>query len=409
MCEKELLLSALKAGVRGERVSWDGMCSEEDGVALYTLACEHHVQALVLEAIYGSPDFGRLEEQLRTRWKQEAKAVCIRQTLRDDSFGSLYSQLEQAGFCVIVMKGCVCRSLYPNPGLRPSSDEDLLVRAADFFGALQFLREAGLQLKDCEADVTSAFEIGLISPQGLYIELHRSPFDPDSAVVGQMEDHFAAAHHRSMTVPTAAGAVRTMSAYDHMLYLLLHAYKHFIHSGFGVRQVCDIALWAENWGHQIDWDSLFRQCESLRCAKFAKTLFAAAREYLGFDAEKAGLQQLLPPELPVQALLEDMLGAGVFGSSTGSRVHSATITLNAVEADRQGKKTSVLRTVFPRRQDLQGRYPYLRRYPVLLPVAWCSRLAGYAMEAGRKDNSAAESLELGTKRKELLRSLDIID
>lgn len=408
MCENELLLLALKAGIRGEKVQLQGMCSQETGERLLELARAHHVQALVLEAIYGSPDYSCLDEALRAAWKQEAKAICIRQTLRDDAFGALWGEMEQAGIVALVMKGCVCRSLYPNPGLRPSSDEDILVKPEDFPRALQLLLDMGFRPRDGEI-AEGAFEIGLISPQGLYIELHKSPFAPGSATAGQLEDYFAQVHDRSMCVQTMAGRVRTMSGHDHMLYLLLHAYKHFIHSGFGIRQACDIALWAEAYDDCIDWPLLLQQCDLIRCGRFARTVFAAAREHLGFSVEKAGLRGLLPQDLPVGALLEDMLQAGVFGSSTGSRVHSATITRNAVEADRQGKKSTALRSVFPKCGDLQGRYPYLRKYPVLLPVAWCSRLARYALEAGKKDNSAAESLELGAKRKELLRDLDIID
>lgn len=408
MCEEELLLLALRAGIRGEKVCWNGRLDPASGEKLLELARAHHVQALVLDAIYGCPDFACLDSTLRTSWKQEAKSICIRQTLRDDAFGAIWSKLEKGGIAALVMKGCVCRNLYPNPGLRPSSDEDILVKPEDFSRALQLFRELGFTPREGEAS-PDAFEVGLISRQGLYIELHQSPFAPGSATVWNLENYFDGVHDGAMQVTTAAGAVLTMSAHDHMLYLLLHAFKHFIHSGFGVRQVCDIALWAERYGEQIRWPLLFEQCAAPRCDRFAKTVFAAATKYLGFDGEKAGIAEYLSEDLPADALLEDMLGAGVFGSSTGSRVHSATITLNTVEANRKGKKSSTLRTVFPKRHDLQGRYPYLRKWPVLLPVAWCSRLGSYVLETGKKNNSAAESLDLGAKRKELLRSLDIIE
>lgn len=35
-----------------------------------------------------------------------------------------------------------------------------------------------------------------------------------------------------------------MNASDHLFYLICHALKHFYHSGFGIRQVCDILLFA---------------------------------------------------------------------------------------------------------------------------------------------------------------------
>lgn len=47
--------------------------------------------------------------------------------------------------------------------------------------------------------------------------------------------------------------LRVPDACDHLIFLLLHAFKHFISSGVGVRQLCDIALWMRRFGAQIDW------------------------------------------------------------------------------------------------------------------------------------------------------------
>ena len=88
---------------------------------------------------------------------------------------------------------------------------------------------------------------------------------------------------------------------------------------------------------------------------------------------------------------------------------SGTVTLRAVEAQRRGGHSgSLLRTVFPGRKSLQGRYPYLKRYPVLLPVAWGQRIWAYGREAGKRGDGAAESLKTANRRLELLRQYQII-
>ena len=59
---------------------------------------------------------------------------------------------------------------------------------------------------------------------------------------------------------------------------------------------------------------------------------------------------------------------------------------------------------------MEGRFPYLRRAPVLLPVAWVSRLLGYAKETiSEPDSAAAEIIRTGSQRIELLRQYHIID
>lgn len=405
MDDRQLFLAALAAAIRGEAVKWDGLCDAESWQNLHLLAGSHRVGSLILEAVYRCPDFILAEDSLKTVWKREAMQSSAAQAVRDAAFSECYGKMVASGLHPLVMKGSVCRSLYPDGGLRPSSDEDLLVQAEEFAEAVRFLRGRGMTLLDPQADVETAFEIGFTSPDGLYIELHRSPFSPVSAAMEQCNRFFSDAHSRTVSV----NGLLSMCPQDHMLYLLLHAYKHFVHSGFGLRQVCDIALWAQNYGAQINWPQLWMRCEEVRCKKFAQTVFAVARAHLGFDAQMAGVE--LEPDLPVQALLDDLLDAGVFGSSSGNRVHSATVTLNAVEANRRGEKQFLLRSAFPKRSDLVGRYSYLRKYPALLPVAWCSRLGRYALETARakRDNSPAESLALGRKRTDLLRQLDLID
>ena len=82
-----------------------------------------------------------------------------------------------------------------------------------------------------------------------------------------------------------------------------------------------------------------------------------------------------------------------------------------VEAQRVGKKSSMLSTLFPGRRQMVGAYPYLERWPILLPVAWGQRIFRYGKEVGKNqpDNRPAESIRVGNERLELLKKLDIID
>jgi hypothetical protein len=142
-------------------------------------------------------------------------------------------------------------------------------------------------------------------------------------------------------------------------------------------------------------------------------LFAIGEKYLIFSKEQACYPhswQCL--EADPDALLADLLYGGIYGSSDRSRVHSSNMTLNAVSADKKGKKSNgnLLKTVFPPAKSLEIRYPYLRRAPILLPIAWVSRILGYAKETiSEPDSAAAEVIRTGSQRIELLRHYDIID
>lgn len=112
----------------------------------------------------------------------------------------------------------------------------------------------------------------------------------------------------------------------------------------------------------------------------------------------------------MEPLLHDSLCGGVYGSNDLTRLHSSTVTLNAVKASRTGEKSSVLSTVFPKREYLEHRYPYLKKRPYLLPVAWVQRIVHYASEKqSGAGNSASGSIKLGKERIELMKRYGIMD
>ena len=100
----------------------------------------------------------------------------------------------------------------------------------------------------------------------------------------------------------------------------------------------------------------------------------------------------------------------MYGSNDLTRLHSSTVTLNAVKASRTGEKSSVLSTVFPKREYLERRYPYLKKRPYMLPIAWVQRIVHYASEKqSGTDNSASGSIKLAKERIELMKIYNVIE
>ena len=292
-----------------------------------------------------------------------------------------------------------------------SGDEDVWVQPEQFFACHEALLAFGMQPAEPEKDIETAYEVAYGKPGSpLYIELHKSLFPPDSEAYGDLNRFFAGAHDRAAVVSVQGAAVSTLNSTDHLFYLICHAFKHFLHSGFGIRQVCDIALFANAYGDGIDWPRLLAQCTEIHAEKFSAALFHIGEKYLGFSPEKACLPPLWT-EIAVDetALLEDLLSGGVYGAADRNRLHSSTITLNAVAAQKQGGKAkrNVLKTVFPSAKALSGRYPYLKKYPFLLPAAWGDRLLKYRKETAA-GNGAAESIRIGSQRIELMKQYGIL-
>ena len=367
---------------------------------LFAMAAEHKVLPLIFEHAY--PLVARLDPALAAGAKRQVRLQVVAQTIRTAEFLELYRALEEAGATPLVVKGIVCRQLYPRADHRPSADEDLWIPPEQYPLCHGVMTRLGLVTGETDPD--GVYEVPYRrAGSPLYIELHKHLFPPGFRVAdAELNGFFSNTRHVIEQIP--GGTLRTLHPTDHMTYLLFHAFKHFLHSGFGIRQICDILLFAHRHGGAIDWEQVRLSCRAIRAEKFAAALFAIGTRHLGFGPV-GPWGSLYADEKP---LLQDVLCAGVYGSADLSRQHSSTITLEAVST-RKKAPAGILAAAFPTAKRLEGRYPWLKKQPWLLPVAWTSRMADYLRETKRRpDSSLADALKIGTERVELLKRYDIL-
>ena len=372
-----------------------------DWPAVFALAGQQKLLPILFEAVRKMP---AAEENvaLFAVTKQQVIGQVLNQTVRSAEFSDLYHKLRSAGLHPIVVKGQLCSRLYPLKDHRISADDDLYIPDAEFMACHEQLLANGLTTDTPADELPTADEVSYTKDGSpLYIELHRHLFDSAEDAHDELNHFFTDIN------PVETDGFLAMPPHEHLLYLILHAYKHFVRSGIGLRQFCDIGLWARAYHAEIDWQRLHDQCASVHAAKFAAAAFRIARDYLGIDFD---LPMPWDASIDVEPLLHDSLCGGVYGSNDLTRLHSSTVTLNAVKASRTGEKSSVLSTVFPKREYLERRYPYLKKRPYLLPVAWAQRIAHYASEKqSGADNSASGSIKLGKERIELMKRYGIMD
>ena len=391
-------LHIAKAAISGgdlpaEKVDWP---------AIFTLANQQKLLPILFETVRKTPAADE-SAPLFAVTKQQVIGQVLNQTVRSAEFSELYRKLCAAGVHPIVVKGQLCSRLYPLKDHRISADDDLYIPDVEFMSCHEQLLANGLTTDTPADELPTADEVSYTKDDSpLYIELHRHLFDSAEDAHDDLNHFFADIN----SVET--DGFLAMPSHEHLLYLILHAYKHFVRSSIGLRQFCDIGLWAREYHDEIDWQRLHDQCASVHAATFAAAAFRIARAYLGIEFDLPAPWDVF---IDVEPLLHDTLCGGVYGSNDYTRLHSSTVTLNAVKASRTGEKSSVLRTVFPKREYLERRYPYLKKHPYLLPVAWVQRIAHYAGEKqnAADGNSASGSIKLAKERIELMKRYDIMD
>ena len=390
-------LHIAKAAISGGDIPAENV----DWPAVFALAGQQKLLPIVFEAVRKTPAAAE-NAALFAAVKQQVIAQVLHQTVRASEFAALYQTLRAAGLHPVVVKGQLCCRLYPLKDHRISADDDLYISDAEFMACHKQLLANGLTTDTPVDELATADEVSYTkNGSPLYIELHRHLFDSAEDAHDELNHFFTDIN------PVEMDGFLAMLPHEHLLYLLLHAYKHFVRSGIGLRQFCDIGLWAWEYHDEIDWQRLREQCESVHAATFAAAAFRIARDYLGIEFD---LPTPWSDAVDAEPLLHDSLCGGVYGSNDLTRLHSSTVTLNAVKASRTGEKSSVLSTVFPKREYLERNYPYLKKHPYLLPIAWAQRLAHYAGEKKTgADSSASGSIKLAKERIELMKRYDIMD
>ena len=407
-----LFLQALRASLQRRTVDWETELMPAQWHELFAVAAVHHVLPMVYEAVVRSPAAQKADSQVFMSARQQTIRTVAVQTVNTDSFLKLLQDLLSAGVKPLVVKGIICRELYPNPDFRISGDEDLLISETEVDLCHETLVACGMEPLTPDPD---GYEISYGQKgKTLHIEVHKQLFSPVSDAYGEFNKFFENVHGNVITHNVHGVQVPSLNHTDHLFYLICHSFKHLLHGGFGIRQVCDICLYANAFGTEIEWQKILKQCEEIRADLFAAALFRIGEKYLTFQPDAAYYPERWKTlEVDETAMLEDLLASGVFGGSSMSRKHSSNMTLHAVSARKKRKKggNSVLRTAFPAAKDLVGRYSYLAHKPYLLPIAWADRIMKYKAEtkSGGPGNNAVESVRIGKRRIELLKQYGIID
>ena len=323
-------------------------------------------------------------------YKKIVVAGSVLQTRKTEAFLRFYRELEENGVNAVCVKGITLRSLYPEPDLRPSSDEDLILDSGErkLFSAV--CEKSGFKIKTENENQLTVYD----EKSGLVVETQNCFFLPGDRISEKMDGFFEKSRKRLCETEAQGVRIRTLCPTDNLLYLICHVLKHYIRSGFGIRQICDILLFCKAYQAEIDFDFVFAKLCEISAEGFAADIFRIGRTYFGLDGVLP--DAFVSREVNFENLLTDAFSAGVFGKSTAARAHSAALTLSAVQGADTVHKSAAKR-VFVRFDELKASYPALENKKYLYPYFSCKRLFGF-FKKPKSLQTATESLKIADER-----------
>ena len=99
---------------------------------IYRISEKQQLAPMIYQQIYSNDSFSQSDPEFQQFWKMDTIDRAGNQARKSVLFLILSDQMRQIGLTPLVVKGIVCRNLYPNPDLRVSNDEDLLIPRDQF-------------------------------------------------------------------------------------------------------------------------------------------------------------------------------------------------------------------------------------------------------------------------------------
>ena len=226
-----------------------------------------------------------MPDATRTTLAQAYYGTVARNMLLYRELERVLAVLGEGEIPVIVLKGAaLAATLYPNIGLRPMGDLDLLVPRSLMEKAVQTARSFGYReiYPELVPGINRVIGYHVHLKGGLQapacVELHWSLMGGDNDWRSPpMEWFWKQAELISSSVGGEQGSIegsRTLTPTAHLLYLAAHLMLHHGESQARLLWFYDIHLLINRWGERLNWDELLARSKDFR---WAAALHAALR------------------------------------------------------------------------------------------------------------------------------------
>lgn len=369
---------------------------------LHKAACMQKLWPLVFEEVAGSPEYAALPPEIQTLWMQEALASVSRQVRQSEELHKVCTAFCGKGIKYVILKGISCRRYYPNPDLRPSGDEDILIDWRDYKECDDLLKNMGYVCEENFGpdDVGDKREAHYESPDGaLCLEVHFNAIGKENERQRRLNNPFDDALSHTVTAEYENYTFAVLEPTYQIMHLLSHLYRHLFEAGVGVRQMIDVLLTIRAENKNINWRLFADFLESTKTGKVFGAVLDAGERYFAMDLSE--IPGFIRSTADSALLLEDMLDGGIYGyGENGERKLLENFTL-----DVDTGHSSAWQVIFPAMPRLSNRYPVLDKHPWLYPIfavaRWFELLFFHTLKRSSREN-LKEQAAAGKKRKEML-------
>lgn len=253
------------------------LSSLADGERAATAAVAHRIGPLLWRALVQAGTAGALQEDTAAWLDQVATVYRLQaQVLLPQATALAIGPLTGAGLEPVVLKGPALAARYPEVGLRPMDDIDLLLPKAQHRRALRLLGDAGWQPVRAAGRARYDTVLSHREVPGLALELHYG-FEAWYERATALEPE--AVWRRRVPADCLGTAAFVPAPEDEVVVLAAHAGKPY-HCFERMIWVADLAVAvhdASRGGRELDWDRVAHRATEARCGTTVAVALHQAR------------------------------------------------------------------------------------------------------------------------------------
>jgi hypothetical protein len=312
---------------------------------LITIAHKSHMDSIILGALLKTD----LAEEKKSGIKSFVMLSTIKSLTQVSCLKEIGERFEKEGIYHQALKGSVLKRLYPTPELREMSDIDLMIYDENLNRAKKVVEEMGFTLLES----VKHHDIYVKAPF-LIIELHHTLYDKDIDKI--QYEYFK--NEKNLTAKEGKKYALQFSTEDFYVYLIAHMAKHFYENGCGIRNVVDVYYYRQHYEATWDEARLATELEKCRLTVFENRIHTLAQMWLGGQKLDSFSRMLF----------DYMVDCGIYGKGVNGLWGQFAMLNNSNSIKHQSYAKWWY--YFPPVSYMERDYPWLKKYPFLLIVAW---------------------------------------
>ena len=354
MNKHQLDLIYLMRCALNEKIPEMEMIKTMDLEQIYKLSKKHSVSAMVYFALESANTFSQFNEnrKLEEKWKETKEKAVRKNILLKTERRAVFQYMNQNRIWHMALKGAVIESMYPKFGMREMADQDILYDSAYQRQLCEWMKKRGYTVVSVGKGNHDIYE----KPPVYNFEMHTS-------LISEMYRTEWKEYYREVKKRLIRDASNPyeyhFSDEDFYVYMIVHACKHFMLAGTGLRTLSDIYIYLHQKENKMDWAYMKHEMKILKIESFEHEIRVLSKKLFSGDSV------ILTPAEEKQ--LSYLFDSGTYGTQENYIENSLKEIRSETSTVGQAKLQYIWKRLILSEREMKAYHPIVYQHRYLLP------------------------------------------